>query len=326
MHLNPAGTPTPLSPPAWPPTNRGAPSPCCCPAEGHHPQGAWGPQCLGPRPLALTSPPAGPVRTAPGVGVPLGCTPLSAWTDAGHTAVTMWVGAAGPPRHPGRGPGGLPTAKPRGHPSQYLGLGLLHPVLRRQQLLIDLLQARSSDLSPEKGARRAGRPPRPTPARPPPPGPTRAQPRRLPPLPPARTHPWSNPNPPGLAPVSASALQPLLRRALALAVPRARPAPRHPRGNARAPARPAHRLTCARCTISSEVPKRSSISERMCWASNSSCCRIRSICIENCWEGARAAVRVRRAGPPPPSAPRPPLTVSTCGSSSRRLDRPCSCE
>lgn len=100
MHLNPAGYPHPsrLNPPAWPPTNLDTPSPCCCPAEGHHPQDAWGPRALGPHPPALTSPPAGPVRRTPGPGVRLGSTPRSAQTK------TMWVGATGPLLHPGQGP------------------------------------------------------------------------------------------------------------------------------------------------------------------------------------------------------------------------------
>lgn len=40
-------------------------------------------------------------------------------------------------------------------------------------------------------------------------------------------------------------------------------------------------LTCVLWTTSSLVPKCSSITDWTCWASNSSCCRIRSICREN---------------------------------------------
>lgn len=50
----------------------------------------------------------------------------------------------------GYGPVPAPRAGPRLPPSPYLGLGLLHAVLRRQQFLIDLLQARSTDLSHRK--------------------------------------------------------------------------------------------------------------------------------------------------------------------------------
>lgn len=121
------------------PHEPGYPSPCCCPAEGHRRQGAWGPQSPGPPLPALTSPPAGPVRRTPGLGVRLGSTPQCAQTaDASYSPMTMWVGAAGPFLL---------------HPSRYLGLGLRHAVLGGQQLLIDLLQARSADLSAEKGAR-----------------------------------------------------------------------------------------------------------------------------------------------------------------------------
>lgn len=45
-----------------------SPSPCCCPVEGCHPQGVWGPLSPGPRPPAQTSPPARPAGRGPGSG------------------------------------------------------------------------------------------------------------------------------------------------------------------------------------------------------------------------------------------------------------------
>lgn len=116
-----------------------APSPCCCLAEGRHPQGAWGPRSLDPRPPAPTSPPAGPVRKTPGLGALLGSTPQGAQTaNAGHTPMAMWVGLQPHSCPLGRAlevsslPRPVATSGPRLHPSQYLGLGLLHPVLRRK--------------------------------------------------------------------------------------------------------------------------------------------------------------------------------------------------
>lgn len=47
-------------------------------------------------------------------------------------------------------------------------------------------------------------------------------------------------------------------------------------------------LTCVLWTTSSLVPKCSSITDWTCWASNSSCCRIRSICREN-WNNTHRA-------------------------------------
>jgi len=55
-------------------------------------------------------------------------------------------------------------------------------------------------------------------------------------------------------------------------------------------------LTCVLCTISLLVPKRSSITDRTCWTSNSSCCRMRSICRENC-STQRSEVSRRRSPP-----------------------------